>query len=74
MYIISRDGWLHKINLSTLEPEIHVRVGTNSRGTALTDDGKYLAVGNYEPHNIVVVDADTMKTVKTIDASGTVDG
>jgi DNA-binding beta-propeller fold protein YncE len=72
--VFSPDKKYMYINLSTLEPEIHVRVGTNSRGTALTDDGKYLAVGNYEPHNIVVVDADTMKTVKTIDASGTVDG
>lgn len=66
MYIISRDGWLTKIDLTTLEPVTSVRVGENSRGTALTDDGKYVAIGNYEPGNLVILDALTMKILKTI--------
>lgn len=74
MYIISRDGWLHKIDIRSLEPITHVRVGKNSRGTALTDDGKFLAIGNYEPNTLVIIDADTMQTVKTIDTVATVNG
>lgn len=66
MYIISRDGWLTKINLQTLQPEVSVSVGKNSRGTALTDNDKYVAVGNYDPGNLVILDARSMKILKTI--------
>lgn len=70
MYIISRDGWLSKIDITTLDPVISIRVGENSRGTALTDDDKFLAVGNYEPHTLVIVDTETMRIIETIETSG----
>ncbi|MFW0871265.1 MAG: cytochrome D1 domain-containing protein [Patescibacteria group bacterium] len=66
MYIISRDGWLTKIDLTTLSPETSVQVGIDSRGTALTDDDAYIAVGNYEPGNLVILDAHSMEIVHTI--------
>ena len=66
-YHISRDGWLTKIDLRTLDPVGFVRVGESSRGTALSEDGRFVAVGNYEPPTAVFVDADTMEIVKTID-------
>lgn len=66
-YLISRDGWVTKINLETLQAEKSVRVGTNSRGTALTDDGKFLVIGNYEPETIVVLNPETLEVIKTID-------
>ncbi len=66
MYIISRDGWLTKIDLTTLEPVSSVSVGENSRGTAITDNDKYVAVGNYDPGNLVILDADSMKILKII--------
>ncbi len=74
MYIISRDGWLTKIDLKTLKPKKSVKVGENSRGTALTDNGKYLAVGNYEPGNLVIVDPDSMKILKKIPTTGKLNG
>lgn len=74
MFIISRDGWLTKINLETLEPVMSVSVGKNSRGTAITDNDKYVAVGNYEPGNLVVLDAKTMKIVKEIPLKGEMNG
>lgn len=70
MYIISRDGWLTKIDIMTLDPVISIRVGENSRGTALTDDDKFLAVGNYEPNTLVIVDTTTMRIIETIETSG----
>ncbi len=69
MYIISRDGWLSKIDITTLDPVISIRVGENSRGTALTDDDRFLAVGNYEPHNLVIIDTRTMRIIETIKTS-----
>jgi len=66
MYIISRDGWLTKIDLTTLEPVVSVLVGENSRGTAITDNDKYIAIGNYEPGNLVILDAASMEILKTI--------
>ncbi|MBL1433968.1 hypothetical protein COB87_000100 [Candidatus Wolfebacteria bacterium] len=74
MYIIARNGWLTKIDLNTLEPVVSVRVGESSRGTALTDDGKYILIGNYIPGNVVVVDADSMKILKEIPTIGEIDG
>ncbi len=66
MFIISRDGWLTKIDLRSLEPVASVRVGENSRGTAITDNDKYIAVGNYDPGNLVILDAASLKILKTI--------
>ncbi len=66
MYIISRDGWLTKIDLTVLKPVVSVHVGKNSRGTAITDNNKYVAVGNYEPGNLVILDATSMKILKMI--------
>lgn len=74
MFIISRDGWLTKIDLRTLEPVQTVSVGENSRGTALTDNNKYVAVGNYAPGNLVILDSDTMEVKKTIPLIEEVDG
>jgi len=66
-YHISRDGWLTKIDLRTLDPVGFVKVGTDSRGTALTDDGKIVAVGNYAPESVVLIDAETLEIIKSID-------
>ena len=74
IYIISRDGWLTKINLETLEPVISVSVGENSRGTAITNNDKYVAVGNYAPGNLVILDAVSMKILKTIPLTMDVNG
>ena len=74
MFIIARDGWLTKIDLNTLEPIKSVSVGESSRGTALTDDGKYLAIGNYIPGNVVMVDPETLDILKTIPTVGEIDG
>lgn len=74
MFIISRDGWLTKIDLRTLEPIKSVSVGENSRGTALTDNDKYVAVGNYVPGNLIILEADTMEIRKTIPLVEEVDG
>lgn len=74
MYIISRDGWLTKIDLTTLEPVKTVLVGKNSRGTAITDNDKYIAIGNYEPGDLVILDAVSLEILKTIPLTMEKDG
>lgn len=72
MYIISRDGWLSKIDITTMDPVVSIRVGENSRGTALTDDDRFLAIGNYDPQNLVILDTETMKIIEIIETSSEV--
>lgn len=73
-YHISRDGWLTKIDLHTLKPVGFVRVGEDSRGTAITDSGKYVAIGNYEPKQVVIIDAESLAIVTKIELLDTRDG
>lgn len=70
LWAISRNGWLIKVDLYSLQVVGKVRVGLDSRGTAVSTDGKYVIVGNYIPNNAVIVDADTLKPLKVIDTFG----
>ncbi len=74
VFHISRDGWLTKIDLRTLQSVAHNRIGLVSRGTAMTADGRYVAVGNYEPRELVIVDTQTLQPVKKIPLVGTEGG
>jgi len=69
-YNVGRDGWLFKIDLYTLKAVAKVRVGIDSRAIAISDDGKYVIVGNYIPTNSVIVDTATMQPVKVIETEG----
>jgi len=72
VYMVARDGWVSKVDLNTLEVLASIDVGVSARGTGLTDDGKYLLVGNFEPNTAVLLDAATMEPVKTFEATGSV--
>lgn len=67
---ISRDGWLYKIDLYSLQPVTRVRVGVDSRGLAVSDDGNYLIAGNFDPPTAVILDAHTLAPLKVIDTEG----
>ncbi len=69
-YNIGRDGWLFKIDLYTLQAVTKVRVGLDSRGLAISDDGHYLIAGNYAPYTAVILDAHTLQPLKLIDTEG----
>jgi hypothetical protein len=58
VYFASRDGWITKYDLHRLETVAEVRAGINTRNAAISSDGKLVAVANYLPHNIVLLDAD----------------
>jgi nitrite reductase (NO-forming) / hydroxylamine reductase len=75
VYNLGRDGWLFKVDLFGLVPTRKVRVGYDSRGLAVSDDGKYVIAGNYWPNTAVIVDAVTLEPRKVIHTEGiTCDG
>jgi nitrite reductase (NO-forming)/hydroxylamine reductase len=69
-YNMGRDGWVFKIDLYTLQGVRKVRVGHDSRGLAISDDGKYLIAGNYIPTSAVIMDAKTLEPLKVIETEG----
>lgn len=70
-YSISRSGRLTMFDLmASGQPAIaYIRVGEDSRGLAISNDGKYIIVGNYYPAGAVILDAMTLKAVKVFDTS-----
>ncbi|RPI96590.1 MAG: hypothetical protein EHM39_10730, partial [Chloroflexi bacterium] len=65
-YNVGRDGWLFKIDLYTLQAVAQVRVGLDSRGLAISDDGQYIIVGNYIPATAVILNAQTLEPLRVI--------
>ncbi len=58
VYLASRDGWISKLDLWNLKIVAEIRAGINTRNVAVSGDGKVIAVANYLPHTLVLLDAD----------------
>jgi DNA-binding beta-propeller fold protein YncE len=70
VYFTSRDGWISRYDLWNLKVTAEVRAGINTRNAAVSSDGKYVIVGNYLPHNVVILDAGNLVPIKVIPAIG----
>lgn len=46
VFVMSRDGWVQKIDLWSMQEVARLRAGVNSRNFAISRDGKHLAVAN----------------------------
>ena len=68
VFFASRDGWVTKYDLYALKVVGDVRAGINTRNLAISYDGKYLAVANYLPNTLVILDANDLKIIKIIKA------
>jgi protein NirF len=68
VFVFGRDGGLTKVDL--LEPRIATRIvqAGNAIGGAISDDGKLIAVSNYEPGGVRLFDAGTLAPVHEIPA------
>ena len=68
-YVFGRDGGLTKVDI--VERKIAARVvqAGNSIGGAISDDGKLVAVSNYEPGGVRVFNAETLEMVQDIPAN-----
>ncbi|MGD2117183.1 MAG: cytochrome D1 domain-containing protein [Chromatiales bacterium] len=66
VYFASRDGWISKFDMWSLQMVAEVRAGINTRNLAASGDGRYLMVANYLPHSLVLLDAVDLHPIKLI--------
>jgi mono/diheme cytochrome c family protein len=66
VYFASRDGWISMFDLHSLQTVAEVRVGIHTRNLAVSGGGRYVAVANYLPHTLVILDARDLRPLKTI--------
>ncbi|RMD64896.1 MAG: cytochrome C oxidase Cbb3 [Alphaproteobacteria bacterium] len=69
VYFASRDGWITKYDLYSLQIVAEVRAGINTRNLAISHDGRVVAVANYLPHTLVLLDARDLAPLKVIAAT-----
>lgn len=67
-YVFGRDGGLTKVDILNARIANRIVQGGNSIGGAISDDGKLVAVSNYEPGGVRVFDADTLALVADVPA------
>ena len=74
-YSISRSGRLTMFDIGAPgQPALAtVQVGQESRGLAVSPDGKYVIAGNYNPGGAVLCDAKTLEPLKAYDTSRVID-
>jgi len=73
-YVFGRDGGLNKIDLLRQKLVGRVVQAGNSIGGAISQDGRLVAVSNYEPGGVRVFDAETLAPVADIPATYGSDG
>ncbi len=70
VYFLSRDGWVSKFDVWNLTWVAEIRAGINARNLAVSDDGRWVMVANYLPHDLVLLDARDLSPARIIDAKG----
>lgn len=73
-YLATRNGQLSRVVLDDLKLDKAVQTSENSIGIAISQDGRFIAVAEYKPGGVTIVDAYSMKILKRIPASVKVDG
>ena len=69
-YVFGRDGGLTKLDITTRQIVNRVLQSVNAIGGAISDDGRLVAVSNYDPGGVRVFDADTLEMVADIPTGG----
>ena len=74
VFFASRDGWITKYDLWNLKVVSEIRAGINTRNVAVSNDGKWVAVANYLPHTLVILDGNLnlQKVIPVTNQKGTV--
>ncbi len=62
----SRDGWITKFDLYSLQVVAEVRAGINMRNIAASSDGRWIIAGNYLPHSVVILRASDLSPYEVI--------
>lgn len=69
-YIFGRDGGLSKLDMLTQKLVGRVVQAGNSIGGAISDDGRIIAVANYEPGGVNLFDAETLEQIGAVPTDG----
>jgi hypothetical protein len=70
VFFASRDGWIAKYDLWSLETVAEVRAGINTRNLAVSDDDRYVMVANTLPNTLVLLKAEDLSLVRVFDIVG----
>ncbi|THD85507.1 cytochrome C oxidase Cbb3 [Aliigemmobacter aestuarii] len=70
IFVMSRDGWVQKYDLWSLQEVGRVRAGLNSRNIAMSHDGQWLAVANYLPATLTILSTDDLSVAKVVKVTG----
>ena len=68
-YVFGRDGGLSKVDILLQRIDKRIMQSGNSIGGAISQDGRLVAVSNYEPGGVRVFDADSLELVADIPAA-----
>ena len=73
-YSISRSGLVTMFDLNTPGQQkiAEIQVGSDSRGLAVSPDGKYLMAGNYVPGGAILMDAMTLEPLRVYPTSSVI--
>ena len=66
-YVMGRNGYYAKVDLLAQEIVAEQTIGTDSRGSAISMNGKYIFAGNYSPGSAVIMDARDLRILKRIE-------
>ena len=69
VYFASRDGWVTKFDLYSLKVVAEARAGINARNLALSADGRWVAVANYLPNTLAILDAGDLSPKRVFDVA-----
>jgi len=67
-YVFGRDGGLTRVDILSMKIDKRVIQSGNSIGGAISQDGRLVAVSNYEPGGVKIFDAGTLELVADIPA------
>lgn len=70
VFLMSRDGWVQKVDLWNMTEVARIRAGVNSRNIAISDDGKWLAVANFLPMTMTILSTTDLRVAEVHDVIG----
>jgi len=73
-YVFGRDGGLSKIDMLRNRRAARIVQSGNSIGGAISQDGRLIAVSNYDPGGVKVFSADTLQLIADLPATPVKDG
>lgn len=69
-YVRDDLGWVHKVDLYSMQIVRKVRAGLNGTSLAVSRDGRFVAAGSYVPHTMVIMDAATLEPLHLLELAG----